>query len=564
MRSGTTPVNGAAISLYAAGSGGAGTGATNLLPGTTITTDSAGNFSVPVFTCPASASQIYLVGRGGNPSSGTDNPAMVMMAPLGDCSGVSSSTTVVMNEVTTVASAWALAPFLGANASVGATATNAIGLGNAFLTTGNLVDTSKGSAPGALLPSTAILETAKLNSLANILVGCDQSASGTACQTLFSAATEAGATPGNTLDAALAIVRQPAANVSTLFGLQANGPFQPALTSAPNDWTLSVTYGNCTSGCGGLNLPGSVAIDSTGNVWVANYFGGAASKFSATGVPASPNGFAATGLEASYGITVDAQDSVWITNENGTSASGTVKGSITHLSSTGQNLSGTGYTGGGIYYPVALAATPGGNIWIADYANSAATLMASNGTALSGGSGDAADALLFTTAVAVDASQNGWFTFQGGIARVTPDNAVTSFSCCEDPEGIAIDASGQVWIADYRASAVIKLSAAGAVLGQATTGGLYTPSDVAIDGSGNAWVVNYHGNTLSEFAGATMQALSPNAGYGPDALLAEPFGLAIDGSGNVWTTNAGSSTLTEFVGAASPVKTPLLGEPVQP
>ncbi|MGB7135700.1 MAG: hypothetical protein WBD46_10470, partial [Acidobacteriaceae bacterium] len=476
MQSGTTPVSGATVSLYAAGTTGPGVGATNLLPGTTVTTNSAGNFTVPVFTCPASASQIYLVGRGGNPnpSSGADNSASVMMAPLGDCSGVSSSTNVVMNEVTTAASTWALAQFLGADAAVGATSTNATGLRNAFLTVNNLVDVSKGTAPGPALPASAILETAKLNSLANALWACDQSAGGSACQTLFSAATQGGMTPANTLDAALAIVRQPAANVGTVFGLQANGPFQPALTGAPHDWLLSVTFGNCASGCGGLDLPGSVAIDSTGNIWVANYFGGAASKFSPTGVPASANGFAATGMAASYGIAVDAQDSAWITNENGTSANGTLNGSVTHLSSSGQNLSGAGYTGGGIYYPLALATTSGGNVWVADYANSAASLLANDGGALSGASGYAAETLLFTSAVAVDAGQNGWFAFQGGVARVTPANVVSSFSCCQDPDAIAIDASGQVWVADYGASAVVKLSSAGAVLGQTTAGGLYT------------------------------------------------------------------------------------------
>ena len=68
------------------------------------------------------------------------------------------------------------------------------------------------------------------------------------------------------------------------------------------------------SGCGGLNLPGSLAIDSGGNVLVANYFGGAISKFSPTGVPASATGFPGVGLNQSYGIAVDGFDNAWVTN----------------------------------------------------------------------------------------------------------------------------------------------------------------------------------------------------------------------------------------------------------
>ena len=94
----------------------------------------------------------------------------------------------------------------------------------------------------------------------------------------------------------------------------AQGPFQPALSAQPNDWTMSITYGGCASGCGGLNLPGSLAIDSGGNVLVANYFGGAISKFSPTGVPASATGFPGVGLNQSYGIAVDGYDNAWVTN----------------------------------------------------------------------------------------------------------------------------------------------------------------------------------------------------------------------------------------------------------
>jgi streptogramin lyase len=201
---------------------------------------------------------------------------------------------------------------------------------------------------------------------------------------------------------------------------------------------------------------------------------------------------------------------------------------------------------------------------VADYADSAATLLASNGTAISGSSGYAPGALPFTTAVAVDGNQNGWFAYQGGVATVTQAGVVTSYACCDVPAGIALDASGNVWIADYDASKVVKLTSGGSVIGDTAAGGVHTPMSIAVDGSGNVWTANYRANTVSELNGATLQAVSPAAGYGLDASLYGPFGLGVDASGNVWISNAYGETLTELIGAAGPVKTPVLGLPAQP
>jgi len=561
MESGSNPVSGAAISFYAAGSSGPGLSASNLLGTQTVTTDAAGRFAIPGFQCASSTTQVYLVGRGGSPSatSSGSNSALVMLAALGDCGSVSTSTTVVMNEVTTVAAAWALSQFIGTNAAIGANATNATGLRNAFLTAANLADTSKGTTPGPGLPANTTLETAKLDTLAAALWSCNQPVNSTACAKLFSAVTSASGTPGNTLDAALSVIRNPGANPTAVFAIATQSPFTPVLASAPHDWTLSATFGNCSVGCGGLNLPGSLAIDSAGNVWVANYFGGVASKFSNTGTPAAASGYSASGLQESFGIAVDGQDTAWIANENGNST-----GSVTHLSGSGADLSGSGYSGGGIYYPMSVAATSGGQIWVADYANSAATLLAGDGTAISGTSGYAPGALLFTTAVAIDGNQNGWFAYQGGVAMVTQAGVVSSYDCCDVPAGIALDASGNVWVADYNASDVVKLASGGSVLGTTAAGGIHTPMSIAVDGSGNVWTANYRSNTVSEIDGATLQAISPAAGYGIDASLDGPFGLGIDASGNVWISNAYGNTLTELIGGAGPVKTPVLGPPAQP
>jgi streptogramin lyase len=361
-------------------------------------------------------------------------------------------------------------------------------------------------------------------------------------------------------------VQNPASNVLAVFkAAGSRGPFQPMLTTQPNDWTMSITYGGCGSGCGGLNLPGSLAIDSGGNVLVANYFGGVVSKFSATGVPASVTGFPGAGLRQSYGLTVDGSDNVWVTNEQSvTGANNSHFGSVSRFSSTGAEISGYGYTAGGIYYPQAVAADSTGVIWVADYGSSSATLLASDGTAISGSNGDAYAALPFTSAVAMDASHNAWFAVQAAAVRVTPAGVATSIPCCNDPAGIAVDLSGNVWIADYSASAVVELTAGSVAHRTVLSSGNAGPQGIAIDGAGNVWAANYYGNSLAQLAGSNASVLSPSLGFGLDSELDEPYGLAIDASGNLWLSNAGSNTLTQFVGLASPIKTPLLGPPVQP
>jgi streptogramin lyase len=570
VRGGQQPVSGASIHLYAAGSAGDGAGAVSLLGANVVTTDGSGNFGITGdYACPTANTQVYLVASGGNPglAAGENNAALVMMAALGGCGDLNGSTNVVIDEATTAASAWALAQFMGAGGVVGSSATNAAGLANAFAVAQNLADTGTGLAPGSALPGGAITESAKLYTLANALAACVNSDGGSACAPLFAAATTSGAAPTNTLDAALNMVRNPGSNVAAVFNVSAaQGPFQPALSVTPHDWTMSITYGGCTPACGGLNFPGALAIDSGGNVVVANYYGGVVSKFSPSGVPAVATGIPGTGLDESYGITVDGSDNVWVTNDQSVTAAGNGReGSVSELSSAGVELSGYGYIAGGIYSPLAAAADSNGDIWIADYGGSAATLLANDGSAISGGSGYGGSAIPFPSAVAVDGSHNGWFGVQGAAVRVTPAGAVSSFPCCDDPAGIAIDVAGNVWIADYRASAVVELSAAGVVANRTLViGGAGGPQGIAIDGAGNVWAANYKGDSVVELAGANAAAISPAQGYGLDAPVNEPYGLAIDASGNLWLSNSGGDTITQFVGLASPIRTPLLGPPVQP
>jgi streptogramin lyase len=566
---GTQPIVGATVQVYAAGTTGNGSAGTALL-GSTLTTDAAGAFTVPAgYACPAAASQLYVIVRGGLAGTAAVNPAITLATPIGACNQPASGVPFVINEVTTAATVYGLAQFLSAGGNIGATATNTQGLTSAVATVASLANLTTGTSPGASFPQNGSSPAAKINSIANLLNTCTAASSSAGCSQLFTATTSSGGTaPDNTLDAALNLVRNPGSNVAALYTQStASTAFTPALTTAPSDWTMFINYTG-----GGMNSPSGVGVDPTGNIWVASYFS-AASEFSTTGNPIFPNGITGGGLSQSYGLAVDAQNNVWIPNENTPMSVNSGLGSVTVLNSAGQVISGaTGYSAGGLAYPDAVAIDTNGTVWVADNYDASVTLLSSNGQPLSGATGYTTPKLAFPVAVAIDATHNGWVVNveDGFVTKVSPDGSqFASYACCIGPAGIAIDQRGFVWVANYLGDSISQLASDGTIISSGYSdnkASIVYPQGIAIDGSGHVWVTNLHGSSITELAGSAAtspgQILSPTAGWARDADLAEAWAVAIDASGNLWVVNFSTNILTEIVGLATPVKTPQLG-PVQ-
>lgn len=554
------------MQLYAAGFAGNGSAPTALLA-TAASSGADGGFTVAAgYTCPSAETPVYLLSKGGQPGNASSaNSSLWLMTALGPCGSINSGSTFVVNEVTTAASVWAPASFMSGGGNVGASCTNTAGLDNAVLTANSLVNMTTGTSPGAGIPSTLAVPTSKLNTLANALTSCAGSAGGNACSPLFNAAAAGNSAPSNTLDAALNIARSPGNNVAAIYSLAAsNAVFTPGLSAAPPDWMLH----NTISG-GGMNLPTSVGVAASGNVWVSNYFN-VVSEFSPSGA-ALPFGISGYGINQSYGMALDIEGNVWIANEQTTPNNGL--GNVTELSPSGQALA-TGLTGGGINFPIAVAADTNGNMWFADYGDSKVTLLSNSGSPISSASGWGGTSLAFPVALAVDASHNAWVANQGGLLPITKISAdgsqVTDYNCdCNGGSGVATDQNGNVWVANYYGDSISEVNTCGTLkLDAATGGGVRRPQGIAIDGAGTAWVANFQGNSLSAIGGSSSTTpgmfLSPSSGFGTDASLLEPYGLAIDASGNIWVSNSGKNTLTQFIGIAAPVKTPLAGPPQSP
>jgi sugar lactone lactonase YvrE len=561
---GSLPVIGSSVQIYAAGNTGNGSAPAALL-NRPLTTDQNGVFTITSnFTCPFSNSMLYVVASGGRAgASGVTNPGIVLSAVLGSCNSLNDSSAITVNETSTMVTAWTMAQFLSAGGHIGATATNSSGLLLAASSAANLINTATGNIPGPSFPLNGTAPIAKISTLANVLNACIVSPgpSSSACSQLYSATSINSSTPNNTLDAAMNLAQHPGVNVAAIYALSsASTAYAPQLSAAPPDWTLFVNFTG-----GGMNAPSALSIDSQGNIWVANYFA-VASLFSNIGQPIFPSGITGNSLLDSYGGAVDATDTMWIANEESASSLNSGNGSITLLNSSG--VSSAAYTSGGINFPLAVAFDTSGVAWIADYGNSHITLLSSSGSPLSGANGYTASNLAFPVAIATDSKCNAYVANQSSdtITRVLADGSkFTDFTTGSGPSGLAIDASDNVWVANYYASSVGLVSAAADVLSGSgfTAASLNQPQGIAVDGDGNAWVASYHGPALTELSSASSTTpgtlLSPTAGWAPDSGLLEPYAVAIDAAGNIWVSNFGSDTLTEFIGLAAPVKTPLLG-----
>jgi hypothetical protein len=215
---GQNPISDAAVYLYAAGSTGYGsaypyTGGTTSMLGThSVKTDVLGNFNIAGdYTCPSKTTEVYLEAVGGIATGTYNNGGIIMLAALGPCGNLSSATFITLNELTTVASVWALAPFMTGPSNIGTKATNEICLTNAFASVNTLVNIQYGQVNSTSLPAGATIPTDELNSLADIIASCvNMALGGTTCGNLYKYATPPGGSkPNSTLMAALDIALHP-------------------------------------------------------------------------------------------------------------------------------------------------------------------------------------------------------------------------------------------------------------------------------------------------------------------------------------------------------------------
>ncbi len=531
-----------------------------------VTTGAGGVFDITGdYTCPSANTNAYIYAVGGDSGSG-NNSAITLVAGVDSCD---TSDFVVVNEVSTIAAIYSYAAFISdaTHVSIPETSAAITGLENAGQSYSNLL--GAGAVALATTPAgNGAVPQAKINTLANILAACVNSTgpTSTQCSTLFSNATYDSVNATDTATAVLNIAHNPALTataIGNLFGLQTpTSPFQPMRSTAPNDFTIEITF------AGGLYSPGLLAIDGSGNVWVANNSANGSSAYNIaelnpSGVVISgSSGYTGGGLDKPFGIAISSSGSVWVSNKLGNS--------ISEFNSSGTPNSNDPFTGGGLSAPFGIAIDQSSHLWIANNNVNSISEFTSGGSPIAASgitTGGLADPLL----AVVDVSGNVWVSNSNADSisefnssgTANPSSPFTGGGV-DFPGGIAVDGSGNIWTANSDNS-ISEFNSSGTANPSSpfTGGGLSTPLGLAIDGAGNVWVGNQAGNSLSEF-NSSGTAITGSAGY--VAGLNAPNLPAIDESGNLWITNGadGANSIGEFIGVATPVVTPIVANLLAP
>jgi sugar lactone lactonase YvrE len=226
-----------------------------------------------------------------------------------------------------------------------------------------------------------------------------------------------------------------------------------------------------------FNHPYQVAVDTSGNLWVADWGNNVVEAFTASGSYLSQIGFLAGLLPGQFinptGLTFDGSGTLWVADSG--------NNRIEKFSSSGSYLSQFGSYGTGngkLSLPSGIAVDSAGNLWIADSGNNRIEEFSASGGYLSqlGSYGTGAGQFSTPCALAFDTNGNLWVSDYG-------NNRVEKFSASgsylgqfgsygsgngqfSGPCGIAIDLTGYVWVADANNNRVEKFSALGSYLGQ--------------------------------------------------------------------------------------------------
>jgi streptogramin lyase len=141
---------------------------------------------------------------------------------------------------------------------------------------------------------------------------------------------------------------------------------------------------------------------------------------------------------------------------------------------------------------------------------------------------------LTSVTMAFDAAGDLWYTFDHGLAKLSPlgvEAAGSPFadSGLSDPSGLAIDTSSNVWVVNLRNNTLHKFNSSGSLLHSGTVTGLNEPSSIAIDPSGNLWIANYAGSVTKTNSSGTVIATYTGGGK-----IDSPYQVLADSAGHIW------------------------------
>jgi sugar lactone lactonase YvrE len=311
-----------------------------------------------------------------------------------------------------------------------------------------------------------------------------------------------------------------------------------------------------------LNGPSGVAVDTTGNLFIADASnqrvrqvnpGGVISTVAGTGsFGYTGDGGPATSarLNAPRGVAVDAAGDLLIA-DSGNLRIRTVSpsGVITTLAGNGSQGYFSGYSGDGgaataaqLYRPTGIAVDPAGDLFIGDSNNNRVREVDPSG-------------------VISTIAGTGVFGYSG-------DGGPATSAQLNGPSGMAMDAAGDLFIADTFNNRVRKIDPSGVIStvagngsasysgdgGPATSAAIFQPFGVAVDSAGDLFIADSFNHRIREvspsgvistFAGTGTPGFSGDGGPATSASLDFPYGVAVDAAGDLFIADFGNNRVRE-------------------
>jgi len=364
-----------------------------------------------------------------------------------------------------------------------------------------------------------------------------------------------------------------------------------SLTACGGGGTDPSGAGNAT-GATGSTGPASVP-DTAGTTVATTTYAVSTFAGSTTAGYADGTGSAAS-FETPSGVAVDSNGNVYVADtDNQEIRKITPAGVVSTLagSTTVGHADGTG-SAASFQAPGGVAVDSNGNVYVADTHNYAIRKITPAGvvSTLAGGAPGKADgtgsaaSFDLPTGVAVDSNGNVYVadSFNYAIRKITPTGVVSTLAGSGAvgaadgtgraasfylPNGVAVDGSGNVYVADWGNNAIRKITPAGVVTtlagsttitpgnddGTGRAASFSIPAGVAVDSSGNVYVADYVNNEIRKVTSAgvvTTLAGSTTAGNadgtGSAASFKQPHGVAVDSNGNVYVADQGNNAIRKL------------------